>query len=90
MQMLLHPLKAGAILILAYIGALNIQNGWRVLGTRPFRVEFDWGHGGLISIDGGYGEIALGILLLLCAWRLLARWFLDVPPPVSPGKDMLR
>lgn len=82
MQTLLHLLKAGAILILAFVGALNVQNGWRVLGTRPFRVEGDLGHG-LISIDGGYGEIALGVLLLLCAWWLLRRWFLDVPPSIQ-------
>jgi hypothetical protein len=90
MQVLRYLLKTISIFALASLGAKAIGDGWRVLGTREFRVEGDLGHGGLISIDGGYGEIGLGILLLFWAWLLLQRWFLDVPPPVSPRKGALR
>ena len=85
MQFLRNLLKAISIFALASFGAKAIGDGWRVLGTREFRVEGDVGHGGLISIDGGYGEIGLGILLLFWAWVLLRRWFLDLPP-VSPSR----
>jgi hypothetical protein len=84
-QFLRNLLKAFCIFALASLGAKAAGDGWRVLGTREFRVEGDLGHGGLISIDGGYGEIGLGILLLFCAWTLLRRWFLDLPP-VTPGR----
>ncbi len=90
MQFLRNLLKAISIFALASFGAKAIGDGWRVLGTREFRVEGDVGHGGLISIDGGYGEIGLGILLLFWAWVLLRRWFLDVPTAVSSRRNALR
>jgi hypothetical protein len=90
MQFLRYLLKAISIFALASFGAKAMGDGWRVLGTREFRVEGDLGHGGLISIDGGYGEMGLGLLLLFWAWVLLRRWFLDVPPPALPKRGALR
>ncbi len=81
------PLKAIATLAMTALGAKAIGDGWHVLGTREFRVEGGLGHGVLISIDGGYGEVALGVLLLSWAWMLLRRWFLDLPSPGPPGRN---
>ena len=65
-----------AILALAWIGAKSIHDGWRMLDLRAIRVI---GEPGYIRIDGGVGELALGVLALMGAYALSRHW-------LSPGQ----
>jgi len=82
MRLLILILKALTIVALSALGVKAIRDGWHILGTREIRVVGELTNGGLIDMDGGVGELGMGVLMLLGAWFLCRRWFF---PQASRG-----
>ena len=65
-------LRACAVIILALLGTKDVFDGWHMLDLSQVRVI---GEPGYIRIDGGVGELGMGLLILSGAWFLFRRWF---------------
>jgi hypothetical protein len=65
-------LRTCTVIILALVGAQEIFEGWRMMDLSKLGVIVEPGY---IRIDGGIGELGMGILVLYGAWFLFRRWF---------------
>jgi hypothetical protein len=76
MRRLILILKALTLFAVSAFGVKAIRDGWHILGTREIRVIGELTNGGRIDIDGGVGELGMGILILSGVWFLCRRWFM--------------